>query len=97
MESRPPKLLDQLHEAIRARHYSIRTQNVYCDWARRFILFHDKRHPRDMAADEVTAFLTHLANERSVSASTQNHWKGAPACPARRPTHLAGCVEQRGL
>ncbi|MDR2012674.1 MAG: integron integrase [Rhodanobacter sp.] len=77
MESRPPKLLDQLREAIRARHYSIRTENVYCDWARRFILFHDKRHPRDMAADEVTAFLTHLANERSVSASTQNQAKSA--------------------
>ena len=77
MEGRPPKLLDQLRGAIRARHYSIRTENVYCDWARRFILFHGKRHPRDMAADEVTAFLTHLANERNVSASTQNQAKSA--------------------
>jgi site-specific recombinase XerD len=77
MENRPPKLLDQLREAIRVRHYSIRTENAYCDWARRFILFHRKRHPRDMAADEITAFLTHLANERNVSASTQNQAKSA--------------------
>jgi integron integrase len=77
MENKPPKLLDQLREAIRARHYSIRTENAYCDWARRFILFHGKRHPREMAADEVTAFLTHLASERNVSASTQNQAKSA--------------------
>jgi len=77
MDSRPPKLLDQLREAIRARRYSIRTENAYCDWARRFILYHGKRHPRDMAADEVTAFLTYLANERNVSASTQNQAKSA--------------------
>jgi integron integrase len=77
MEHRPSKLLDQLREAIRTRHYSIRTESIYCDWARRFILFHGKRHPRDMAADEITAFLTHLANERNVSASTQNQAKSA--------------------
>ncbi|MDR2154383.1 MAG: integron integrase [Burkholderiaceae bacterium] len=77
MDSKPPKLLDQLRQAIRVRHYSIRTENAYCDWARRFILFHGKRHPREMAAGEVTAFLTHLANERNVSASTQNQAKSA--------------------
>ncbi|MDR0780235.1 MAG: integron integrase [Pseudomonadales bacterium] len=77
MERKPPKLLDQLREAIRARHYSIRTEAAYCDWARRFILFHGKRHPREMEAAEVTAFLTHLANERNVSASTQNQAKSA--------------------
>jgi len=80
MESKPPKLLDRLRQAIRARHYSIRTENAYCayfDWVRCFILFHDKRHPRDMAAAEVTAFLTHLASERNVSASTQNQAKSA--------------------
>jgi len=70
-------LLDQLREAIRVRHYSIRTESAYCDWARRFILFHGKRHPREMGAGEVTAFLTHLANERQVSASTQNQAKSA--------------------
>jgi hypothetical protein len=77
MEHRLSKLLDQLREAIRTRHYSIRTESTYCDWARCFILFHGKRHPRDMAADEITAFLTHLANERNVSASTQNQAKSA--------------------
>jgi integron integrase len=77
MENKPPKLLDQLRKAVRVRHYSIRTENIYCDWVRRFILFHDKRHPRDMAAEEVTAFLTYLANERNVSASTQNQAKSA--------------------
>jgi hypothetical protein len=53
--SKPPKLLDQLREAIRARHYSIRTENACHDWARRFILFHHRRHPRDLGVDEVTA------------------------------------------
>jgi integron integrase len=77
MENKPPRLLDQLRAAIRARHYSIRTEGAYCDWVRRFILFHDKRHPRDMRAEEVTAFLTHLANERHVSASTQSQAKSA--------------------
>lgn len=67
-----PKLLDQLRHACRLRHYSIRTEEAYHDWARRFILFHGKRHPRDMGAAEVTTFLTHLAVERRVSASTQN-------------------------
>ena len=66
-----------MRAAIRVRRYSVRTENAYCDWARRFILFHDKRHPRDMAADEVSAFLTYLANVRHVSASTQNQAKSA--------------------
>jgi integron integrase len=72
-----PKLLDQLRGAIRVRHYSIRTEEAYVDWARRFILFHGKRHPKEMGAEEVTAFLTHLAQERNVSASTQNQAKSA--------------------
>ena len=55
-----PKLLDLLRQRIRVLHYSIRTEQAYVDWARRFILFHGKRHPRDMGAAEVTAFLTHL-------------------------------------
>ena len=69
---KPQKLLDQLRDAIRARHYSIRTKKCYADWVRRFILFHNKRHPRAMDAPEVEAFLTHLAVDRSVAASTQN-------------------------
>ena len=72
-----PKLLDLLRQRIRVLHYSIRTEQAYVDWARRFILFHGKRHPRDMGAPEVMAFLTHLAVERNVAASTQNQAKAA--------------------
>jgi integron integrase len=75
--SPPPKLLDRLRGHLRARHYSIRTEAAYADWARRFILFHGKRHPAQMGAPEVAAFLTHLATERHVSASTQNQAKAA--------------------
>ena len=73
----PPKLLDRLRIHLRTRHYSIRTEEAYVDWARRFILFHDKRHPQDMGAAEVQAFLSHLAVDRQVSASTQNQAKAA--------------------
>ena len=72
-----PKLLDRLRAEIRVRHYSIRTEEAYVDWVRRFILFQDKRHPKDMGAEEVRDFLSHLATERNVSASTQNQAKSA--------------------
>ena len=62
---------------IRLRHYSIRTEEAYVDWARRFVLFHGKRHPADMGAEEIRDFLSHLASERNVSASTQNQAKSA--------------------
>lgn len=68
----PPKLLDQVRDRIRVKHYSIRTETQYVQWTRRFILFHGKRHPRDMGPKEMEAFLTHLAVEGNVSASTQN-------------------------
>lgn len=68
----PPKLLDRVRHACRVRHLSHRTEDAYHDWCRRFILFHDKRHPKDMAEPEVNAFLTHLAVEGHVAASTQN-------------------------
>ena len=74
---RPPKLLERMRIHLRTRHYSIRTEEAYIDWARRFILFHGKRHPRDMGVVEVEAFLSHLAVERHVSASTQNQAKAA--------------------
>ena len=74
---RSPKLLERMRIHLRTRHYSIRTEEAYIDWARRFILFHGKRHPRDMGAVEVEAFLSHLAVERHVSASTQNQAKAA--------------------
>jgi integron integrase len=67
-----PKLLDRLRDACRVRHYSIRTEDAYHDWCRRFILFHGKRHPQEMAEAEINAFLTHLAVEGNVAASTQN-------------------------
>ena len=66
------KLLDQVRNAIRLKHYSIRTEQSYTDWIRRFILFHAKRHPLEMAEAEVTEFLTHLARDGNVAASTQN-------------------------
>lgn len=72
-----PRLLDRVREAIRLRHYSPRTEAAYVQWVRRFILFHHKRHPESMGAVEVEAFLTHLAIERHVSASTQNQAKSA--------------------
>ena len=68
----PPRLLDRVRAALRARHYSPRTEKAYVGWIRRFILFHGKRHPDDMGADEVAAFLSSLATDAGVSASTQN-------------------------
>ena len=69
---RPPKLLDRLSGALRARHYSPRTEQTYCHWVKRFIFFHHVRHPAEMAEPEVNAFLTSLAMKGKVSASTQN-------------------------
>jgi len=66
------KLLDQVRDVIRLKHFSIQTEQSYIHWIRRFILFHHKRHPRDMAETEVTEFLTHLARDGGVAASTQN-------------------------
>lgn len=67
-----PRLLDQLRSAIRIRHYSYRTEQTYVHWTVRFIRFHKMRHPKDMGGQEVSAFLSHLAEELTVSASTQN-------------------------
>jgi site-specific recombinase XerD len=69
---RGPRLLERLSHARRTRHYSPRTEEAYVLWARRFIVFHGKRHPRDMGAEEVTRFLSSLAVEHQVSAATQN-------------------------
>jgi len=71
-EQRPKKLLDQVRDAIRLKHYSIRTEEAYVNWIKRYILFHNKRHPTEMGAPEVEAFLTHLAVKENVAASTQN-------------------------
>jgi len=72
MSDKPPKLLDQVRDALRARHYSYRTEQTYLDWIRQFIRFHGTRHPLQMGAPEVQAFVTHLATSRNVAASTQN-------------------------
>lgn len=72
MYDRQPKLLDQVRAAIRVRHYSLRTEEAYVSWIKRFIFFHEKRHPLEMGEKEITHFLSALAVERHVSASTQN-------------------------
>ena len=78
MQSAPaPKLLDQVRGKIRLKHYSIRTEQAYLDWIKRFIRHFGKRHPRDLGAPEVEKFLTHLAVEGQVAASTQNQAKSA--------------------
>jgi len=72
-----PRLLDRVREALRTRHYSRRTEEAYVAWIRRYILFHGKRHPGEMGAPEITRFLTALAVDRKVAASTQNQALGA--------------------
>ncbi|ASC69404.1 Integrase/recombinase [Halomicronema hongdechloris C2206] len=72
METQPRKLLDQVRDQIRLKHYSYRTEQTYVYWIRRYILFHQKRHPAEMGEAELEAFLTHLAVVGKVSASTQN-------------------------
>jgi site-specific recombinase XerD len=67
-----PKLLDQVRRAIRMKHFSRRTEEAYQLWTRRFVLYHGKRHPRDMGEAEIRAFLSHLATDQEVAASTQN-------------------------
>jgi hypothetical protein len=72
MDAKPPKLLDQVHEILRIKHYAYRTEQSYIDRIRRFIFFHNKRYPIVMGADEVQSFIAYLANERQVATSTQN-------------------------
>ncbi|MEO8306977.1 MAG: phage integrase N-terminal SAM-like domain-containing protein [Pseudomonadota bacterium] len=70
--SAKPRLLDQVRTAIRVRHYSYRTEQQYVGWIRRYIVFHHLRHPSEMGAPEIECFLSHLARDRNVSASTQS-------------------------
>ena len=72
MNQKPEKLLDQVRDALRLKHYAYRTEQSYVDWIKRYILYHDKTHPKDMDEPEVQASLTHLATERNGAASTQN-------------------------
>jgi integron integrase len=70
--SQPPKLLDQMRDKLRLKHYAYKTEKSYLNWAKRYILFHNKRHPKDMNSAEIEAFLTYLAVDLQVAASTQN-------------------------
>ncbi|NJL53896.1 integron integrase [bacterium] len=72
MQPPPKKLLDRVRDAIRVKHYSYRTEQTYVQWIRRYILFHNKRHPNEMGVPEAEAFLTHLAVQEQVAAATQN-------------------------
>jgi integrase-like protein len=77
----PKKLLDRVCNVMRLKHYSLRTERTYCDWIERFIRFHELRHHRDMGEAEVSAFLTYLARDGKVAASTQNqHVKASLTC-----------------
>jgi integrase len=68
---RMPKLLDQVREVLRMKHYSMRTEQAYLDWIKRYIFFHHKRHPAEMGEAEIRSFISDLASKKSVSASTQ--------------------------
>lgn len=72
LQTPPKKLLEQVREAIRLKHYSYRTEETYVQWIRRYILFHHKRHPQEMGIPEIEAFLTDLAVTQQVAAATQN-------------------------
>src|ERR1044071_6979083 len=82
------KLLDQVREVIRLKHYSIRTEDAYVQWIKRYIFFHNKRHPKEMGAVEIEAFLTDLAVRGKVSASTQNQALNALVFLYREVLHV---------
>lgn len=88
---RAPRLLDQVRGKLRALHYSLHTEEAHLDWIKRFIRFHGKRHPRELGAEEMAAFLTHLASDRKVSASTQDQVL-AGCCFSYRRAQSAGCA-----
>ncbi|GAB4533720.1 MAG: hypothetical protein Kow0063_16030 [Anaerolineae bacterium] len=85
------KLLDQVRDALRRKHYSTRTEQTYVDWIKRYVFFHDKRHPAGMGVPEIEAFLTHLAVDLNVAASTQNQALDCPkaSSPPSKTTSAA--------
>ena len=87
---RSPQLLNQVPAPIRRRHYSLRTEQAYVQGIRCFILFHGTRHPRDLGAAELTAFLSYLTAQRHVAASTQNQAAHVILCRSRRKGDQAG-------
>src|SRR5512143_2899232 len=100
-EGRPPRLLDRLRGELRVRHRSRRTEDAYVEWARRFIVFHGKRHPAGLGPEAITAFLNHLAVDGKVAASTQNQALDALVFPYRHVLErdlgqLDGLIRARG-
>jgi hypothetical protein len=94
-EGSRPKLLDQVRQTIRMRHYSRRTENTYVHWIRRFIIFHHKKHPSTMGAPEIAAFLSWLATGQRVSSSTQNQALSAVLFLYRQVLRIeVGAIEQ---
>ncbi|MBZ0072859.1 MAG: phage integrase N-terminal SAM-like domain-containing protein [Gammaproteobacteria bacterium] len=95
-----PRLLDQVRDAIRVRHYSRRTEDMYVQWIRRFILFHARRYPQEMSERKITAFLIYLAVQKNVAASTQNQALSAllflyRKVPDIEPGWLGGVIRVR--
>ncbi len=88
MAQQPKKLLDQARDAIRRKYYAYRTEETYVSWTKQYILYHKKRHPQEMGAAEIEAFLTHLATERHVAASTQNQALSAILFLYREVLHM---------
>ena len=84
----PPHLLDVVRDRIRARHFSYQTEKSYLGWIRQFVRFHRRRHPRDMGAPEIEAFLNNLAVDRRASASTQNQALSALLFLYREAPHI---------
>ena len=78
------KLLDQVRAVIRKKHYSIRTEQAYVAWTKRFTLFHGKRHPKDMGEEGISQYISHLATDQKVAASTQNQALPSPMKSAAR-------------
>ena len=88
MQTQRRKLLDQIRDTVRRRHYSPRTEEAYVSWAKRYILFHNKQHPANLDAQHITSFLTHLAVDLNVSSSTQNQALRAIVFLYRQVLHL---------
>lgn len=89
MTDRPKMLLEVVQETLRRKHYSFRTEKTYLQWIKRYLLFHNKRHPREMGKAEIEAFLTHLAVQEHVAAATQNQ-----ALNAILFLYTTGCATQ---
>jgi hypothetical protein len=92
-EANKPKFLDQIRQLMRLRHYSRRTEEAYIGWIRRYILFHGKRHPRDLGESDIVKFLSSLPVEERVAESTQNrHVKASLTCQGQVKSRRVLCL-----